>query len=212
VALREVRDNPGLLWSFLLMSGYLKVVSHRQEGRTVLATLAIPNKEVLSIYETMFRTWLDKSLGSDRRREELLRALLRGDAETCQRHLQHWLVQSASSWDTAAYDPPERFYHGFVLGVLVGLGSRYEVLSNRESGLGRCDVMIAPTTAGQPGVVLEFKVREKDETVEQALLRAEQQIRERRYAQGLRGRGAEPVHEMAFVFDGREIHGRRLAG
>src|SRR5207247_2003385 len=125
-------------------------------------------------------------------RQELGRALLRGDAETCERLLQQWMLSSVSFYDTARRAPPERFYHGFVLGLLVSLGSRYEVLSNPESGYGRCDVMLAPRQAGQPGAVVELKVRDHDkgETVEQALERAFGQMEERAYAKGLAARGA----------------------
>lgn len=180
----------------------------RLEGEELYGKLAIPNLEVLSIYKNLFRGWVEQALG-DTRRQDLLRALLAGEAEACARHLQHWLLHSASLWDVAAYDPPERFYHGFVLGLLVSLGTRYEVLSNRESGYGRCHVLLMPRSAGQPGVALELKVRGEGESLEHALLGALSQLRERDYAQALRTRGATPVHELAFVFDGKQVHARR---
>jgi hypothetical protein len=208
VALRELQDDENLLWSFLLFSGYLKPLRTWRVGRTYRGVVAVPNEEVMSIFESQFAVWMNRGLGGERHRQELLKALLRGDAETCQRLLQQWLLSSVSFHDTAR--PPERFYHGFVLGLLVSLGPRYEVLSNPESGYGRCDVSVAPRQAGQPGVVLELKAVDEDqgETVEQALERALQQIRERAYAAGLRARGAEPVHEMAVVFAGKRVHVR----
>ncbi len=209
MALRDLRDSPDSIWSFLLFTGYLKAVSHRRQDRVHYAKLAIPNEEVLSIYETLFRDWMRRALGGDRRREEFLRVLLQGDAAACQGHVQHWLLSSASFWDTAAFQPPERFYHGFVLGLLVGLGSRYEVLSNRESGHGRCDVAVVPRQPGQPGVALELKVVGEGETAEQALTGALLQIETRDYVQLLRDRGAAPIHKLAFVFAHKQVFARR---
>ncbi len=109
-----------------------------------------------------------------------------------------------SFFDTASPEP-ERFYHGLVVGMLAGLAPRYEVRSNRESGYGRCDVMILPKTAGQPGVVLELKSvdTEAGETREKAFTAAFRQIRERDYAAELRERGATPIHQMVAVFEGK---------
>ena len=162
VALRDLEDQPDLLWSLLLFTGYLKVVSKRIESRKLRCELAIPNDEVLSIYEDLFSDWISQGLGGSQQRDQFLRALLGGDADLCERLLRRWMLSSASFYDTASLDPPERFYHGFVLGLLVSLHSRYEVLSNRESGYGRCDVMIVPRSPGQPGVVLELKVRDDE--------------------------------------------------
>ncbi len=210
VVLRDLRDNPDSIWSFLLFTGYLKAVKQRREEGALYVTLALPNDEVRSIYQGLFLAWIRQSLGGDRRREEFLRALLQGDAAACQVHVQHWLLSSASFWDTAAVQPPERFYHGFVLGLLVGLGSRYEVLSNRESGHGRCcDVAVVPRQPGQPGVVLELKVVGEGETTEQALLGALAQIEARDYVQLLRDRGATPIHKLALVFANKQVFARR---
>jgi hypothetical protein len=163
-----------------------------------------------TIYESLFLAWTDEGLGGDQKRHELVRALLGGDVETCERLLEHWLLASASLHDTARFAPPERFYHGFVLGLLVSLGERYDVVSNQESGYGRCDVLITPRVAGQPGVALELKVRDerRGETVEQALERALEQLAARDHAASLRTRGASPVHEVAVVFDGKRVFAR----
>jgi Predicted AAA-ATPase/PD-(D/E)XK nuclease superfamily len=207
VALRDLQTKSELVWSLLLYTGYLKAVGQRRESRTLWCRLAIPNQEVLSIYESLFLAWTDEGLGGDQKRQELIRALLGGDVETCERLLEQWLLASASLHDTARFAPPERFYHGFVLGLLVSLGERYDVVSNQESGYGRCDVLITPRVPGQPGVVLELKVRDdrRGETVEQALERALDQLAARDYAASLRTRGAAPVHELAVVFDGKRV-------
>ena len=122
------------------------------------------------------------------------------------------LKVNVSYFDVA--DPePERFYHGLVVGLLAGLGSDYELRSNRESGLGRCDVLVLPRAAGKPGVALELKrvATERGETQEKALAAALRQIRNKDYAAELRTRGASPIHEMAAVFEGKRAY-VRIAG
>jgi hypothetical protein len=165
---------------------------------------------VQSIYRDVFLSWAQKGLGGDASRQQLLRALLRGDADTAEALIERWLHANASFIDTARHDPPERFYHGFVLGLLVSLGTRYEVLSNSESGYGRCDLMLLPRAAAQPGLVMELKVRDgrRGETVEQALERAFAQITERDYRARLHARGASPIYEMAVIFDGKRVTAR----
>jgi hypothetical protein len=126
-----------------------------------------------------------------------------------ERHLSHLAKVNLSYFDTGGPEP-ERFYHGLVIGLLAGLGASHEVRSNRESGFGRCDVMVLPRAAGQPGVVLELKRVDTDagETPEEALVVALSQIRERDYAAELRERGAAPIHLMAAVFDGKRAYVR----
>ncbi len=101
-------------------------------------------------------------------------------------------------------------YHAFVLGLLVHIQPHYLVRSNRESGQGRFDVMIAPREAGKPGVVLELKVKKKGETLKQALAKALAQIDAKDYAAELRAVGASPIHKMAFAFDGKKVIAGRL--
>jgi len=223
VALRDLDQSSESVWSFLLFTGYLKATKVWMDGARTMATLAVPNIEVRSVYETLFRSWLEQRLGPTQV-EELLRAVLAGDAETCERLLGH-LLQSLSVHDVAARRrgkrqsdkasgeldgevvlTPEQVYHVFVVGLLLGLQPRYWVRSNRESGGGRYDVMVTPRTAGQPGVVLELKVRNRQrrETVKSAMATALRQIRERDYAAELRASGAEPIHEMGVVFDGKQ--------
>jgi hypothetical protein len=122
------------------------------------------------------------------------------------------LLVNASFFDTALPEP-ERFYHGLVVGMLAWLGPRHEVRSNRESGFGRCDVMVLPRMAGEPGVVLELKRvdTEARETAEKAFAAAFKQIRARDYAAELRARGASPIHVMAAVFEGKRVLVRTAA-
>jgi hypothetical protein len=218
------------VWGSAETRAYLKASDVRQENDETVATLSIPNKEVLSVYRTIFRTWLEQRLGGRRQVEDLLEAILAGDGDACE-ELFGQLLQSLSVHDLAARraasprrpgkkrgEPagprpdadviltPEQVYHVFVVSLLLGLQPRYTVRSNRESGSGRYDVMILPRLPGQPGVVLELKVRNrrKRETAKGAMTAALRQIRERDYAAELRACGASPIHEIGVVVDGKQ--------
>jgi hypothetical protein len=212
IVLRDISANPDALWSFLLFTGYLKVDEVREEDGETYAQLAIPNREVAGEIRRMVRSWTEAQLGGSDALKSLLEALLRGDAPTLEKHLSHMLKVNVSYFDVEGPEP-ERFYHGLVVGLLAGLGSDYEVRSNRESGLGRCDVLVLPRAAGKPGVALELKrvVTERGETPEKALTAALRQIRSKEYAAELRARGALPIHEVAAVFEGKRAY-VRVAG
>jgi hypothetical protein len=208
VALRDVRAQPNLVWSFLLWTGYLKVLGRRQdESGFIWATLAIPNEEVGTLYRGRFSEWLSSGLGGEGERRGFLQALLRGDAAEVERRLAGWLQRHASFHDTGDASQPERFYHGLVLGLLVSLGPDYDVRSNPEAGAGRCDILISPRRSGRAGVVLEFKVADgrRRETLAGALRAAQRQIVERDYAAALRQAGASEVHELAVAWQGKEV-------
>lgn len=209
IVLRDLDHQPEALWSFLLFSGYLKPVALRDEPGEIVASLAIPNLEVRVAFRSLFRSWLRRGLAERRYMHDLVTALLGGDARTLEALLERLLLTVMSYQDPAGREP-EKLYHGFVLGLLVQLESDYEVRSNRESGYGRADVLVRPRSPGRPGVVLELKVPQRDETPEQALAAAAQQVRARRYAAELVAAGASPVHELAVVFDGKRAWVRQV--
>jgi hypothetical protein len=209
IVLRDVSTRSDALWSFLLFTGYLKPVDLRLVEGEQWARLAVPNTEVKIALRGMARAWLATQVGGSDALRSLLDALLRGDARTLEKHLSDMVKVNVSYFDTA--DPePERFYHGLVVGLLAGLGAAYEVRSNRESGFGRCDVLVLPRAAGKPGVALELKrvAVEHGDTREKALAAALRQIRAKDYAAELRARGAAPIHEMAAVFEGKRAYVR----
>jgi hypothetical protein len=209
IVLRDVSTRADAVWSFLLFTGYLKAVETNLVEARLWCKLAIPNVEVAIGLRDMVQTWLETLAGGSDELGAMLDALLRGDAPVVERLLARMVSTSLSYFDTASPEP-ERFYHGLVVGLLTSLSPRYEVRSNRESGYGRCDVMVLPKAAGQPGVVLELKRvdAEAGETKERALAAALRQIRARDYAAELRARGAAPVHEMAAVFEGKKVYVR----
>jgi Predicted AAA-ATPase/PD-(D/E)XK nuclease superfamily len=197
VSLRDLPPDPDLVWGFLLFTGYLTATRVRYRDELVEARLKIPNREVRAAFRTVFRTWLRRALGDGEQVRGLARALLGGDAATAERLLQTLVLRSLSFHDTGkGPGEPERVYHAFMLGLLVWLGPRYRVSSNREAGYGRCDVMIAPRAAGQPAVVMELKTVDKKrrETPAKAMAAALRQLRARDYAA-----------EIGVVFDGKRV-------
>jgi hypothetical protein len=206
IVLRDIALRSDAVWSFLLFTGYLKAVEVSFVDGVQRGTLAVPNTEVAILLRDMAQTWLEIQIGGSDEVKAFLAALLRGDAPVVERLLGRMLKVNLSFFDTASPEP-ERFYHGLVVGLLASLQPRYEVRSNRESGFGRCDVMVLPKTAGQPGVVLELKLADTEagETAEKAFRAALRQIRERDYAAELRERGATPIHELAAVFEGKRV-------
>ena len=213
--LRSLTGSATALWSFLLFSGYLRAVDQvgTDERARPIWQLTIPNREVRSAFAEVFGGVLERGLGSDSRVTDMCRALLAGDAEGFGRRLGDVLVATLSHHDLGGSEP-ERVYEAFVAGLLIRLNATHEVTSNRESGYGRCDVLIVPRQAGQPGVVLELKVvdKRKREAAKGALAAALAQLRDRDYATNLRERGAEPVREMAAVFDGKRVWVRAALG
>ena len=206
IVLRDLGSRPDAIWSFLLFTGYLKAVEVSMIDGRQWCKLAVPNTEVAIALADMAQAWIEAQTGGFDALQSFLDALLRGEAVVVERHLGHMLKVNLSFFDTASPEP-ERFYHGLVVGLLAGLAPRYEVRSNWESGYGRCDVMILPKTAGQPGVVLELKRvdTESGETKEKAFSAAFRQIRERDYPAELRERGAAPIHVLAAIFDGKRV-------
>ncbi|HMY20458.1 MAG TPA: PD-(D/E)XK nuclease domain-containing protein, partial [Polyangium sp.] len=173
------------------------------------AKLAIPNQEVKIVYQQMFRNWLYQAAPERAYVDDLVKAMFSGDAETMQEILEEMFLRVLSYQDGDGRKP-EKLYHGFVLGLLVHLEGAYDVRSNRESGRGRADVLIRPRQTGQPGVVMEFKVRKPRESTEQALRKAAEQVRDRKYAEEVRVAGASPVYEYAMVFDGKQAWVQRV--
>jgi len=209
ITLRDIDERPHALWNFLLFSGYLKLASlELREGRYTGA-LCIPNKEIQIVYEDMFRHWLEKAAPHRSMVDELVQALLEGDAPTVESFLQDMLLRVLSYQDGAGREP-ENLYHGLVLGLLVHLEPEYQVRSNREAGFGRADVMIIPKTKGRPGVVMELKVPFGKETPQIALEKAEKQLRARKYAAEVQNAGASAVQQYAMVFDGKQAWVKRL--
>jgi hypothetical protein len=194
--------RPHHVWSLLLGSGYLTARSVRWEDGRRRALLAIPNGEVASLWRATFLDWLDPG---EREGAPLIAALLRGDAEALGAEIEALLRLHASAHDlTATQD--EAFYHAFLLGLLVRFSATHEVRSNRETGLGRADVLMIPRRPGLPGVVMELKrLPRRGGDLHRLAETALEQIQTRGYADALVAAGAAPVQAFGLSFAGREL-------
>lgn len=202
VVLRDIERVPNAFWNFLLFAGYLKPLDLRLDVGEWRANLAIPNEEIRLVYRSLFNNWLQVADPQSYLTEAFVKALLSGDAPEVQETLEQILLRSMSFYDGDQKEP-EALYHGFILGLLVHLEKQYEVRSQRESGYGRVDVMMQPKTAGRPGVVIEFKAKRRNATLDDVLLAAANQVRDKHYADELVKAGISPVYEYAMVFDGK---------
>ena len=215
VDFRGLRASEGAVWSLLLATGYLKVTgrTRRPEAYRDDLELSLTNREVRAGFAGMVRGWFDDGEGSY---NSFVRALLAGDAEGMEAYLGDLAEGVMSSFDSGkrpSRRAPERFWHGLVLGLLVDLRGRYEVRSNPESGLGRCDVVLTPLdgpAGSDPAIVIEFKVfdaRRGEETLADTAAAALAQIADRRYAASLSERGIPPerIRCHGIAFEGKRV-------
>lgn len=197
LALRNLDSTPDALWSLLLFSGYLKLAEPIKSADLRRLALTIPNNEVRHEFEKMTQDYFSGLVDGQSNVSTMLEALLRGDGQEFERHLN--VALEHLSYHDKDRRHPERVYHVFLLGMMVNLAGDHEVMSNRESGGGRYDLCVIPRRAGEPGACIELKRSRGD--VEGELDAALRQIEERRYTAELERRGASPIHRVAVVFD-----------
>ena len=207
IVFSQLRDAPGAIWSFLLAAGYVKVLEHDDAESEY--EIALTNHEVTITLERLIGAWFNKTSLS-RYSAEFRRALIAGDLISLNQML-NIIAGETFSWFDVTGREPERFYHGFVLGLLVDLKKRYALESNRESGFGRYDVMLIPLDKDKdPGIVIEFKTLNSargEKELGDAAAAALEQIRERNYAAELLARGipAERIHAYGIAFQGKSV-------
>jgi len=206
IVFEQAERNEQEVWSLLLAAGYLKIVNIHDK----FYELALTNYEVRQMFEDIIQGWFEKG---DAYYNDFIKALLRGDIEEMNEYMNQIALSMFSSFDGGRHlsktASPERFYHGFVLGLLVELMGQYIVSSNRESGFGRYDVMLLPTNKEDNGIVLEFKVfnPKKEKNLSETVQAALRQIEEKKYGQALLDFGVkkENIRKYGFAFEGKKV-------
>lgn len=205
IVMSEVENSNENIWSFLLMSGYLKAVKIENIRGRLYCELKIPNEEVLIFYENLIEKWFFETL-TNQKYELMLNTLIAGDIKIFAGLFKDFVINNLSYFDVSGKEP-ERVYHAFVLGMLVSLSDTYKVKSNKESGYGRYDVMIIPKDISKIGIIIEFKKIDDflDDTIEEATRAALKQIKDKKYAQELIEDGIENIIKLAIVFKGKVV-------
>lgn len=203
IVMKDIDSSSENVWSFLLFSGYLKVIDRRLEKGKTYCTLKIPNLEVQYLYEEIILGWFNENISSDKFCM-MLKSLVSGDIKTFSKIFKELVLNSVRYFDISGRES-EKVYHSFVLGMLVALSDDYEVRSNRESGYGRYDVMVIPRDLSKKGIIIEFKKVDEDEDLEAAAKNALKQIEEKQYRQELVDRGVKDIIELGIAFEGKVV-------
>lgn len=219
IVFSQLEDDENAVWSLLMATGYLKVLKTEPgecedafgAAGDVWYTLALTNYEVRQMFRRMVKRWFNGSAKMSY--NNFIKALLLNDVDAMNDYMNKVALHSFSSFDMAKGvsddDAPERFYHGFVLGLMVELSGRYEITSNRESGYGRYDVMLKPVDREKDcSYIIEFKVYKsyKEKTLGETLANAHARIEEKQYEAGLIEEGFAPgqIRKYGFAFQGKK--------
>ncbi|MDE5700690.1 MAG: ATP-binding protein [Lachnospiraceae bacterium] len=216
IVFNQLYGNTNAIWSLLLASGYLKMIDREplRADRTGDAeyTLTLTNREVWFMFRKMVKDWFGK-YDVPAYYNEFINALLHDNIRKMNTFMNKVALHTFSYFDTGNKPSdethPERFYHGFVLGMIVNLSDKYKVTSNRESGYGRYDVMIEPFDKNEKAFIFEFKVLDADDderTLEDTVANALAQIEEKQYEAALIAGGFAPenIRKYGFGFQGQK--------
>ena len=216
IVFSELDYSEDAVWSLMLASGYLKVISSEELNLIRESDneyeLAITNREILFMFRKMILRWFTPA---KRETNEFIKALINGDVESMNAYMNKVTLKTISYFDSGnspSDEEPERFFHGLVLGLMVDQTENYIITSNMESGYGRYDIMLEPidkSNENLPCIVIEFKVinPKKEKTLEETVEAALNQIEDKGYDAELVKRGVkkENIHHYGFAFKGKKV-------
>ena len=215
IVFAQLEQDENAIWSLMLASGYLKATEVEYRGilRDPWYHLMITNLETTAMFSSLFKGWFYQSRSNY---NQFVKALLNSDLDAMNYYMNQISMATFSYFDMSGKEDgsgaPERFYHGFVLGLIADQTDQYEICSNRESGFGRYDVMMIPRKPGNrrcPAIIMEFKVHnsKKEETLEETVDHALDQIEAMNYDAQLFARGFErkEIRHYGFAFEGKKV-------
>ena len=215
IVFEQLEQDENAIWSLMLASGYLKATEVEYRGilRNPWYHLMITNLETTAMFSSLFKGWFYQSRSNY---NQFVKALLNSDLDAMNYYMNQISMATFSYFDMSGKEDgsgaPERFYHGFVLGLIADQTDQYEICSNRESGFGRYDVMMIPRKPGNrrcPAIIMEFKVHnsKKEETLEETVDHALDQIEAMNYDAQLFARGFErkEIRHYGFAFEGKKV-------
>ena len=215
IVFEQLEQDENSIWSLMLASGYLKATEVEYRGilRDPWYHLMITNLETTAMFSSLFKGWFYQSRSNY---NQFVKALLNSDLDAMNYYMNQISMATFSYFDMSGKEDgsgaPERFYHGFVLGLIADQTDQYEICSNRESGFGRYDVMMIPRKPGNrrcPAIIMEFKVHnsKKEETLEETVDHALDQIEAMNYDAQLFARGFErkEIRHYGFAFEGKKV-------
>ena len=200
----NIENNEDNIWGLMLGTGYLKVVEtvNVSEG---IYKVKLPNYEIKLLFSQIIDDWFrNKVIGNDLK--SILKDLVTLNLSEYEKKFRI-LVKEMFSYMDVGENTAENLYHAIVLGMLVGLKDSYYVNSNRESGIGRYDIMLEPKDKNGNSFIMEFKVMEdmEEKTIEETIENAKKQIEEKGYEQNLKERGFTNITKMVYAFKGKEV-------